>query len=163
LSFCHLQLRRPRGAILGALIAAPLAALAPVLAGCGGSGGSQPAPSAVRTTPLQSIFEADVQMLADPAATLDLLRRFGVDRVRVFVPWGALGTRAPLAPDALSAVAPKGFDATDPAQYPADSWAPYDAIVRDAAARGIGLDFTLAGPAPVWATQPGEPPGPIGV
>ncbi len=163
MSVCHLFLRGPRGALRGALIAASLAALATALGACGGGGGSQPASLPVRTTPFESILEADNQLLADPVGTLALLHRLGVDRVRVFVPWGALPPRPALAPDALSRVPPRGFKAADPAQYPARSWAPYDAIVRAAAARGIGLDFTLAGPAPVWATQRGEPPGPIGV
>ena len=108
---------------------------------------------------LESIFQADNQLLSDPAGTLEQLHRLGVARIRVFVPWGALGARTPIAPDALSHRAPANFDASDPGAYPAAGWAPYDAIVRDAAARGIAVYFTVAGPAPVWATQPGEPPG----
>ena len=160
----HFQ--RIRAPVLGALLVLPAA----LLAGCGG--GSAAAPDVVaksRTVPLESIFQADNQLLADPAGTLDLLRRLGVDRVRVFLPWGVLGSRVPIAPDPLAHKAPAGFNATDPADYPGSGWAPYDAIVRDAAARGIGVYFTVSGPAPVWATQPGEPPGtpsapnPVGV
>jgi hypothetical protein len=161
-----LHFQRIRAPVLGALVVL----LAPLLGGCGG--GSAAPPDVVaksRTAPLESIFQADNQLLTDPAGTLEELHRLGVERIRVFVPWGALGTRTPIAPDALSHRAPVNFDATDPGAYPAASWAPYDAIVREATARGIGVYFTVAGPAPVWATEPGEPPGtasapsPIGV
>jgi hypothetical protein len=146
-------------AALAALIAAPACALA--LAGCGSSHATSP--PTVRRAPLESIFEADAELQADPVKTLDLFKRLGVDRVRVFVPWGALGNRPPIAPDALSRRRPRNFDATDPASYPSSGWAVFDEIDRDAAARGIGLDYTLSAPAPLWATQPGEPPGPVGV
>jgi hypothetical protein len=82
----------------------------------------------------------------------------GVDRVKLFVSWNSL------APDAASAARPPGFDGTSPAAYPSAAWAPYDTVVRDAAARGIGVDLTVGGAAPVWATTPGQPqPGPLGV
>jgi hypothetical protein len=102
---------------------------------------------------MQSIFEAQGQLLSDPGSTLELLRRLGVDHVRVFVPWGAL------APDARSRVRPSGFDASSPAAYPSTAWTPYDAIVRDAATRGVGVDLTLEGPPPLWASGAGAPPG----
>ncbi len=76
----------------------------------------------------------------------------------MFLPWKSL------APNPLSQVSPQGFDGSAPAAYSSRAWAPYDAIVRDAAARGIGLDLALVGPGPQWATTPGEPqPGPLGV
>jgi hypothetical protein len=156
-----LPFQRVRRLIVGALIAGPVLALALLLGGCGGS--STAAPPQIRTTPLESIFEADVQLDSNPGPTLDLLRRLGVERVRVWLSWGSLGRRPGLAPDPLSRTPPPGFKATDPAAYPASGWAQYDAIVRAAATRGIGVYFTVSGPAPVWATQPGEPPGPIGV
>ncbi len=52
---------------------------------------------------------------------------------------------------------PKGFDATDPADYPAGAWDRLDAIVRDAGAEGLGVDFVLTGAAPRWADGPGAP------
>src|SRR5262249_19694315 len=51
-----------------------------------------------------------------------------------------------------------GFDATDPAAYGADAFADYDAVVRDAAARGLGVNLDVTGPAPLWATK--RPPRP---
>jgi hypothetical protein len=72
----------------------------------------------------------------------------------VVIPW------ATVAPNPDSFTRPH-FDASDPAAYPAAGWSIYDEIVRDAAARGIGLDFTIGSPAPLWATGPGAPPGAI--
>jgi hypothetical protein len=118
------------------------------LAGCGGSS-SPSLPH--RTAPLVSIFEAGPQLLANPAGTLDTMRSLGVDVVKVFIPWNGI------APDPTAATEPAGFDGSDPAAYPAVNWAPYDAIVRDASARGIGVDLTLAEPPPTWATGPGAP------
>ena len=37
------------------------------------------------------------------------------------------------------------------ASYPAANWSIYDQIVRDAHADGITVDFSLTGPAPLWA------------
>ncbi|MGI8904847.1 MAG: hypothetical protein ACR2IP_14610 [Solirubrobacteraceae bacterium] len=131
--------------LLGGLV---LVALIVVLIASGGGPDRVPAPEATpqeRHAGLQSIFQADTQLHADPAGTLDILRKLGVDRVRVFVPWSAI------APAPMSAVRPGGFDPRDPASYPPANWAIYDAIVRDAAARRIGLDFTLTGLPPLWA------------
>ena len=51
--------------------------------------------------------------------------------------------------------APAGFDGGDPADYPAANWAPYDEVVKLAAADGMGVDFTLSGGAPRWAEGTG--------
>jgi hypothetical protein len=155
------NLRACPAPLLAALLAAPLLVLALVLGGCGSSGAKTT--TTVRHEPLETIFEADAELQANPAGTLEEFKRLGVDRVRVYVPWGALGSRPPLAPDPLSRIPPKHFDATDPASYPRSGWAIFDQIDREARARGIGLDYTLGPPAPVWATQRGQPPGPVGV
>ena len=125
----------------------PLAA-ALALAGCGGSS-TLSLPH--RSAPLVSIFEAGPQLLSDPAGTLDTMRSLGVDVVKVFLPWGSI------APDPTATSAPAGFNGADPAAYPAVNWAPYDAIVRDARARGIAVDLTLAEPPPQWAQGSGAP------
>jgi hypothetical protein len=88
-----------------------------------------------------------------PGPTFGLLKQLGVDDVKVFVRLNSL------APDPLSRTRPR-FDASPPAAYPEAVWAPYDAIVRAAAARGIGLDLAVEAPMPLWATGPGVPPGP---
>ena len=108
---------------------------------------------------MASIFEAPLQLASAPARTLDLLRRLGVDYVRVSVYWRSL------APSPTSRARPRDFHGASPTAYQASAWAPYDAIVRDAKARGIGVYFTLTGPAPDWAEGMGapKPPAPQGV
>lgn len=99
---------------------------------------------------METIFEAGPQLLKDPVGTLETLRALGADRVKIFLPWKTL------APDGSARTRPR-FDATDPAAYPAAAFAPYDAIVRDAVARGIGVDVTVSTP-PVWAAGRGNNP-----
>jgi hypothetical protein len=131
-----------------------IAAAAVLIGGCGSSSGSAPpSPHPARTQQLETIFEAQSQLFADPAKALDQLQRIGVDDVKVFMPWGSM------APDPLSRARPAAFDAASPAAYAAPLWGPYDAIVRAAAARGVGVDLALEAPAPLWATAPGVPPG----
>ncbi len=124
-----------------------------LVAGCGGGGSKQPPAQAARTQPLETIFEAQSQLFASPGPTLDTLKALGVDDVKVFMPWGSM------APDYASHTIPAGFQASDPAAYAAGLWAPYDAIVRAAASRGVGVDLALEAPAPLWAVGPGLPAG----
>src|SRR3954447_1431292 len=65
-------------------------------------------------------------------ARLDELKSLGVDIVKVRVSWRSV------APSGDSRTKPS-FNATDPAAYPASGWAPYDAVVRGANARGMGV------------------------
>jgi hypothetical protein len=131
-----------------------IATSALLVVGCGSSSSQQPSPD--RRAPMRTMFETQGQLLSDPASTLDLLQRLGVDDVRVFMPWSSM------VPDAQAKTQP-AFDANDPGSYPASAWAPYDAILKAAAARGIGVDITLEGGAPQWAEGPGQPGGPPGV
>jgi hypothetical protein len=120
------------------------------LAGCGsGSSASRPH---LRGN-LESIFEAEPQLHADPAGTLAQVRQLGASRMRVYVPWSSF------APAPTSRTRPASFNASDPASYPAGAWSIYDAIARAAARQGVGLDFTIGGPPPLWASGPGAPPG----
>ena len=93
-----------------------------------------------------TILQENIHLFLDPVDTLDVVRSLGVKEVRIFVPW------ATFAPDPSSRKRPSAFDATNPSTYPAAAWAPYDAAVRAAAARGIGVYLLLTGPAPLWAT-----------
>ncbi len=146
------NLRRPRAtAFVAAVVALALSGCGTTSAFHGGGG------APVRATPLMSIFEADGQLHQDPAGTLDLLRHLGIQTVRVFMPWGTLGSLAGVAPDPASTAPPAGFNGANPGAYPPANWTPYDAIVRDAQARGIQVDLTLGPPPPLWARGPGDP------
>jgi hypothetical protein len=93
-----------------------------------------------------SILQETVNLLQNPARTLQTLRSLGVDVARVTVAWNAI------APASSSHNPPSGFNAADPNAYPAAIWRPYDAIVRDASRIGVEPDLVLTGAAPLWAT-----------
>jgi hypothetical protein len=157
-------LREPGNRRLATLVVIALVALAAlILLLLSGSSSSPSSPSSPVLHPRKigpiSIFEADSQIDAAPVGTLELLRSLGVDRVRVFVPWGELPGRPSIAPDPSSKRAPSGFDAADPAAYPASGWAMYDAIDRASARTGVGVYFELGSPPPLWAAGPGAPRG----
>ena len=123
-------------------------------AACGGSSKLKPS----SRPPLISIVEAPAQLAASPGATLDQLRRLGVDDVRVTVAWAAL------APDPQSPRSPAGLNLDSPSAYSAGAWQVLDAIVTAARARGIGIVLNPTPPAPRWATTPGTPAGgPAGI
>jgi hypothetical protein len=141
-----------RAVALGALVALIAAGcVAVLLGGCAGSTPTAAQAAPTRTKPLETIFEAQPELFANPGPTLDLLKRLGVDRVKVFMSWGAM------SPGELSHRRP-AFDAASPAAYQAAYWAGFDTIIRDAKARGLGIDLALEGPAPWWATGPDVPP-----
>jgi hypothetical protein len=145
--------RLPRTArALRLATAALVAGVSVAVGGCSG-GSSHPTSDASARPPLETIFEAQSQLFTNPGPTLDELKRLGVDDVKVFMPWGSM------APATISHTRPARFDAANPGAYPAAAWAPFDAIVRAAAARGIGVDLALEAPAPLWAIGPGVPPG----
>jgi len=139
-------------------LAAALCAVV-ALAGCGGGSSSSSSSASVaaainRNGPI-SIFEAEAQLRGTPAQTkqnVDVLRRLGADVIRLYMPWNQL------APDPDSRKRPN-FNAADPASYPAATWAIYDTIIRDATARGVGIDLTVGAHVPLWATGPKAPPG----
>ncbi len=135
-----MRVSRWRALVTLAVAAAAVTAAGP-LAACASADHSQVA-----------ILQDDTRILADPAGTLLAARELGAGYVRLLVRWQHF------APDPDSIKAPGRFDAPSPASYPASNWAPYDAVLRDAAADGITVDFDVAGDAPLWATGPGKPP-----
>jgi hypothetical protein len=140
------------GAVLCALFA---------LAGCGGGSSSDSnttsssvAQAKSRSGPI-SIFEAEAQLRGTPEQTaqnIDVLRRLGADVIRLYMPWNQL------APNPDSRKRPK-FNAADPASYSAATWAIYDTIIRDATAKGLGIDLTVGAHVPLWATATNAPGG----
>ncbi|HEX8646927.1 MAG TPA: hypothetical protein VF715_08485 [Thermoleophilaceae bacterium] len=101
----------------------------------------------------ESIFQDDRLLLesgADVRArTLDEIKALGADTIRVNAIW------ARIAPERDSTTKPN-FNAADPAAYPADNWTALDNLLRDAAARGLGVYVTITGPAPAWASPCGD-------
>jgi hypothetical protein len=118
------------------------------LLGCGSSAPTRAHVSRTHGQP-QAIFEDELHLRTDPGGTLALLRKLGVQRVRVYVPWSAIAPHATRKP--------AGFNGADPAAYPALAWAVYDSIVGEAARRGMPLDLTVGGPVPTWAEGSGAP------
>jgi hypothetical protein len=108
------------------------------------------APASASTTQLAMFEDPNIQY-QNPGLQLLFLRSLGVDILRVPVGWDSV------APDPSSTTAPQ-FDAGDPAAYPASGWAPYDTLIKDAAADGIAVDLMPTGGAPLWATASGAPP-----
>src|SRR5436305_11234102 len=110
------------------------------------SSSSSPSSSSSRPASryLQSMFQDDDKLVytstAGATATLDRLKRLGVDSIRVTMLWKAV------APQPTAATAPAGFHAGDPAAYPAINWAAYDRLAALARARGIAVLFNLTAP-----------------
>lgn len=111
------------------------------------------APAAHASVQQESTFQDDKLLVFSPPATvartLDTLKTFGVNRLRVSVFWNVV------APAAQSRTKP-AFDSANPSAYPAGSWDRYDTLLRLAGERGIAVNFDLTSPAPYWAT--GVPP-----
>jgi hypothetical protein len=107
--------------------------------------------TALASATQESMFQDDPMLVygddQQVNSTLDTLKRFGVNRIRVGVYWSII------APANDQAQKPN-LDMSDPASYPAQLWARYDRIVRGAAARGIGVNFNLTSPVPRWAASP---------
>jgi hypothetical protein len=106
------------------------------------------APVAAASPGQAMTFEAPGELLDDAQrdGTLDEIRAFGVTRVRVLVYWDQF------APSPDASVKP-GFDASDPAAYPAGTWDRLDRLFDAAELRGIVVQPTLTGPVPRWATK----------
>ena len=113
--------------------------------GLAGAGAAQAAHSQV------TMVEADGQLINDPVGTVAKIRALGIGAIRLAIRWQEL------APATRSFTPPRNFTGTDPADYAAAAWQPYDAIVRAATAAGVRVDLDVAGGAPLWATGPGMP------
>ncbi|MGI8411719.1 MAG: hypothetical protein ACR2LV_03230 [Solirubrobacteraceae bacterium] len=126
---------------LAALLSCCVAALAPAIA------------RADHTQ--ESIFQDDQYLIySGPAIadhTLAQLHSLGVQRIRVNVKWSTL------APDSASVTRPADFDATNPADYPAGGWTRYDEVLVLAEMHGIGVEFNITDPGPLWAMGQDSP------
>jgi hypothetical protein len=126
-------------ALGGVLVAVLLAAGVPAAA-----------QAAAAPAPPQTILQDDAVLLHSTDAgvkdAMTQLRALGVDQVRLTAGWSVIAPR----PDSPTRPA---FDDTDPAAYPADSWANLDRAVRDASDAGLKVMIDIAFWAPRWATQ----------
>ncbi len=115
------------------------------------------APAAVASPTQESIIQDDPILLSATSQgevdrAFESFRAIGVDRVRVSLFWDHV------APRRLSRERPS-FPSPGPSwpgSYPRGSWTRYDRIVLASQRTGVGVLFTVTGPAPVWAT-PGRP------
>lgn len=105
---------------------------------------------------VQSWFQDDQYLLNQPIniagdravdRTLGTLQGLGVDVIRVQLLWAAV------APDALSTTKPPGFDASNPAAYPAAGWAKYDRLLLLAHAKHMQVNLDITAPGPLWAMR----------
>jgi hypothetical protein len=109
-----------------------------------------PVASASASSTQEASFQDNALLLFNQAhldQTLQTLRLLGVGRLRISVVWYLI------APAPNSRRKPAGFNASNPAAYPAANWAPYDTIVAAAAKYGMGVNFNLMGGAPLWAVR----------
>jgi hypothetical protein len=100
-----------------------------------------PTCASARKTQL-SVIQDDARVIASGdgtrAATLDEMRGLGADVVKISISWRDMASDKPSNPE-------------DPNAYPAGKWAPYDAAIQGAIARGLGVFVNIGGPAPDWA------------
>lgn len=99
----------------------------------------------------ESIFQDDQDLLLSGSdareQALTEIGSLGADTIHSLVFWGNI------APAADQLVRPVGFDATNPAAYPAGSWDALDDLVRGTTARGLGLLLSPTSPIPGWASD----------
>jgi hypothetical protein len=89
------------------------------------------------------VFHSSQQSLDQTMRTLWFL---GVDRIRVPVFWHEIAPR----PGSRRKPRFRRGEAS-PRSYSASRWGRYDRVVKSAAARGIGVLFTISGSTPIWA------------
>src|SRR3954469_6704530 len=102
-----------------------------------------PTYASARKTQL-SVIQDDARVIASGNdvrnATLDEMRGLGADVVKISISWRDLAAQTPSNP-------------ADPNASPAAKWAPYDAAIQGASARGLGVFVNVNGPAPDWAAK----------
>jgi hypothetical protein len=108
------------------------------------------APVAASTSQV-SLIQDGTALNDNPYGDMAEMKELGANTVRVLLFWWQV------APNAGSRIAPRGFNASNPAAYPARNWAQWDAIVQAAKAEGIRVDLDITGAPPDWADGKGVP------
>jgi hypothetical protein len=111
-------------------------------------------PACASASSSQFAIIEDGNVFSDPVNTLAQMRDLGAGVVRIPVFWSKI------APNTMSHTRPAGFNASDPSAY-GNSFATYDAVVKQAALDGISVLFTIPGGlgGPLWADGKGAPRG----
>jgi hypothetical protein len=117
--------------------------------------GALAAPAALGSTTQESIIQDNGYVQSNPAAALATFKSLGVTRLKITIFWNSFAPK-PNAPKA-----PKGFKPTDPASYPAKSWAWLDTTIRLAKQDGIQVGLQPDAPAPDWAAGAGYKQHPV--
>jgi hypothetical protein len=103
------------------------------------------APAAHADSTQESIFQDDAVLLdGHPGPLLDLIQGLGANTIHTLAFWNKI------APHPTSKQRPSG-DPSNPHSYPDAAWAPYDALVREATARGMQVLLSPTGFTPRWA------------
>ncbi len=118
------------------------------LAACGLAGALFVSAASASTTQV-AIMQDNGRLSVNPTATLLEMKDLGATTVKFAVYW------TDYAPDPSSSKAPKGFNATNPADYNASAMSILDAVVRGATADGLKVYLQIQGPTPFWADGPG--------
>jgi hypothetical protein len=112
--------------------------------------------TAIAASEQEAMMQDDNHFLyTTPAKQRKALREakaLGVDRIRVTLLWTAM------VPNADKRKKPKGFDGADPTSYDPGVWTKYDDLLEEAHALGLGVNFNVTGPSPLWANE--KPPRP---
>jgi hypothetical protein len=104
------------------------------------------APAAHAASTQESIFQDDAVLLnGHPGPSLDLIKGLGANTIHSLVFWNKV------APKPSSRTRPSG-DLSNPNSYSDAAWAPYDALVREATARGMQVLLSPTGFTPGWAS-----------
>lgn len=107
-----------------------------------------PPARALASPTMVSTLEDDQQLIySRPHRVVEILKQIkalGVNEVKVSLIWYLV------APNPTSSHRPR-FKATDPDSYPAGAWTRYDLVDREAQRLGLGVDFLIVPPSPVWA------------
>jgi hypothetical protein len=107
-------------------------------------------PAAASTNQV-SLIQDGVVLNQNPYGDMAQMKELGANTVRVLLFWWQV------APNSNSRTAPRGFNASNPASYPARNWSQWDQIVEAAKAEGIRVDLDITGAPPNWADGKGVP------
>ena len=126
--------------------------LTTLLLACALTGALAAMPASAPAAPYMiSVMQDDNQLvygdITQRRRALNVMRGLGVEAVRVTLLWKAI------APRATSRRMPRGFNGSNPGEYPPELWDPYDSLVLEAGARGIAVNFNPTGPGPRWAHE----------